>query len=547
MAGSSISQMTKRISEFAPHGKQGKQGKQGKHQRRTQIIFVLVMFCLFCFPLATHGRQKPSSNPRLVVGIVIDQFRYDYLTRFESSFGEGGFKRLFKKGAVFANANYIHTPTVTACGHATFMTGTVPALDGIIGNDWYDRETGARVTSVSDNSVKLLGADSSASGMSPRRLLSTTIGDELKLASGGQSKVIGISYKDRAAILPAGKRPDAAYWFDAKSGSFVSSTYYFPALPAWVEKFNHHERPDRYAVAVGDDSSAPHTYDKFEATPAASDYLADFARAVIENEKLGADETTDLLTISFSANDLIGHAYGPYSKEVEEVTLHTDKVLAQFFDYLDRKIGPEHYLVALTGDHGVAPVPEQVQKLGFGGRLDVKSMIESIESALNQKFEKEKWIIASTNNNVYFDESIFERRKISAESVEQTACQAVLKNAAVAACFTSTQLVSGALPQTPVARSVANGFYPRRNGNIVIVPQPFYMFAEGTGTTHGTPYSYDTHVPVIFYGAGILPGVYYGSCSPADIAPTLAALLKIENPSSNIGRILSEAIAHRPF
>jgi predicted AlkP superfamily pyrophosphatase or phosphodiesterase len=527
---------------------------KGKKRQKRRIFFVFfALFCLFCLPLnaqerrrATTAQQKPSQNStvkaRLVVGIVIDQFRYDYLARFENSFGDGGFKRLLKGGAVFANANYLHTPTYTACGHATFMSGTTPAQNGIIGNEWFDRETGKRVTSVSDGSVKLLGGGEGQSGMSPHRLIGSTVGDELKLASGGQSKVIGISFKDRSAILPVGKRPNGAYWFETRTGSLVSSTYYFSDLPEWVKKFNREHKPDRYTNAGSEESSGQHSYNKFEATPFANDYLIDFAKAAIENEKLGADETTDLLTISFSANDLIGHAYGPYSREVEEVTLHTDKLLAQFFNYLDRKIGLDRVVFALTADHGVAPVPEQASGLGLGGRLDAKAVAETIESALDRQFEDEKWIISYVNSNVYFDESAIERRKVSTGEVERAACQAVVKVPGIAACLTRSQLISGALPPTMIARSVANGFYAQRNGNIVVVPQPFHFFGEGSGTTHGTPYSYDTHVPVIFYGAGVRPGIYYGASSPADIAPTLSALLKIEMPSNNTGRILSEAL-----
>jgi predicted AlkP superfamily pyrophosphatase or phosphodiesterase len=529
--------------------------KGKKRQKRQRIFVFFALFCLFCFPLsaqerrrATTAQQKPSQNStikaRLIVGIVIDQFRYDYLGRFENSFGEGGFKRLLKGGAVFANANYLHTPTYTACGHATFMSGTTPAQNGIIGNEWFDRETGKRVTSVSDGSVKLLGGGEGQSGMSPHRLIGSTVGDELKLASGSQSKVIGISFKDRSAILPAGKRPNGAYWFDTKTGSLVSSTYYFSDLPEWVKKFNREQKPERYTNAGSEDSSGPNSFNKFEATPFANDYLIDFAKAAIENEKLGADETTDLLTISFSANDLIGHTYGPYSREVEEVTLHTDKVLAQFFNYLDQKVGRDRVVVALTADHGVAPVPEQASALGLGGRLDAKALAETIESVLDRQFEDEKWITSYVNSNVYFDESVIERRKVSTGEVERVACQAVAKVPGIAACFTRSQLISGVLPPTMIARSVANGFYAQRNGNIVVVPQPFHFFGEGLGTTHGTPYSYDTHVPVILYGAGIRPGIYYGASSPADIAPTLAALLKIELPSNSTGRILSEALQH---
>ncbi|MCI0338868.1 MAG: alkaline phosphatase family protein [Acidobacteria bacterium] len=533
---------------------------------------------------STHNSPTTAQNSgkkvRLVVGIVIDQFRYDYLARFEDLFVDGGFKRLLNHGAVFANANYVHTPTYTACGHATFMSGATPALNGIIGNEWFERETSKRVTSVSDDSVKLLGGREGVSGMSPSRLLGSTIGDELKLASIGQSKVVGISLKDRSAILPAGKRPNAAYWYDANTGNLVSSTYYFNDMPAWAKKFNHEQRPDRffgkrwekllpepayqrstaddasyekgtlgnkfpYTITGGEESPGPRFYTQFESTPFANDYLVDFAKAAIENEKLGTDDNTDLLTISFSSNDLIGHAYGPYSQEVQDVTLRTDRLLAEFVNYLDLKIGLDRVIIALTADHGVAPVPEQVREPGYGGRVDPKAVTEAIEATLDQRFENEKWVLSFVNGNVYLDESAIEKRKIAAEEVERVACKAVMKIPGIDSCFTRSQLVSGGLPPTMIARSVANGFHPKRNGNLVIVPQPFYFFGEGLATTHGSPYSYDTHVPVIFFGSRIAPGVYYNACSPADIAPTLAALLKIETPSNSTGRILSEAIKMR--
>jgi predicted AlkP superfamily pyrophosphatase or phosphodiesterase len=524
----------------------------------------------------TTRSQNSAPQVRLVVGIVIDQFRYDYLTRFESQFGEGGFKRLINSGAVFANANYIHTPTYTACGHATFMSGTTPALNGIIGNEWFDRETGKRVTSVSDASVKLLGGREGAGGMSPSKLISSTVGDQLKMASIGQSKVIGISLKDRSAILPAGKRPNAAYWYDSNTGNLVSSTYYFTDLPEWVKKFNREQRPDRFfgkrwekllpesayqrsdtddpsyektsmgnkfphTITGGEEAPGPRFFNRFEYTPFANDYLAEFARAAIENEKLGADDITDLLTISFSSNDLVGHAYGPYSQEVQDITLRTDRTLAEFFNYLDRKIGLDHIIITLTADHGVAPVPEQVRSLGYGGRLQAQVLTEAIESALDKRFENETWILNFVNGNVYLDESVIERRKLVTAEVEQTACRAVMKVTGIGGCYTSSQIVAGNLPLTMIARSVANGFYPQRNGNLVIVTEPFYFFGETLGTTHGSPYSYDTHVPVIFHGAGINPGIYYHTSSPADIAPTLAALLRIEAPSNSTGRVLSEA------
>ncbi len=557
------------------------------NRRRFAVLFCFVLtLSNLILPAAAQQRRATSSpkKVRLVVGIVIDQFRADYLNRFSDQFGEGGFKRLLNGGAVFTNANYIHVPTYTACGHATFMSGASPSMSGIIGNEWYDRTAGRRITSVNDDKTKLLGGRDGASGMSPHRLLGSTIGDEMKLATAGQAKVIGVSLKDRSAILPAGKRPNGAYWFDLSTGNFVSSTYYFNDLPDWVKAFNrdHHsftyfgKKWDRllpesaYARSEPDDASYekssygtkfPYTINggeekpgtkflnQFEASPFANDHLANFAKTAIENEKLGADDVTDLLTISFSANDLLGHAMGPYSQEVQDMTLRTDRTLAELFSYLDKQIGPDQFVIALTADHGVAPVPEQVQKLGYGGKVEPRQINEAITNSLNQRFGEDKWIVQTANGafqtvngNVYLDESTIERRKLNIADVEAAASQAVLKLDGINAVFTRTQILAGNMPDTLIARSVSFGFHPKRNGNLVIITEPFFFIGEGITTTHGSPYKYDSHVPVIFYGAGIAAGKYPGVSSPADIAPTLASLLNLETPSNSIGRILTEAI-----
>ncbi len=524
---------------------------------------------------------KPVKLPvKLVVGIVIDQFRYDYLQRFADQFGEGGFRRLLNGGAVFTNANYIHTPTVTACGHATFMTGAPPAMTGIIGNEWYDRALGKTITSVSDDKgqFKTLGGKEGTRAAAPHKLLGTTLGDELRLSTQGQAKVIGISSKDRSAILPAGKRPNAAYWFDLSSGTYVSSTYYFNELPAWVKQFNQEENCSKYFGAKwdhllpvaayqrsapddavyeqkarfgykfpytlngGEDKPGARFYAQFDASPFANEQLAALAKAAIENEALGADDITDLLTVSFSANDLIGHTYGPYSHEVQDITLRTDRLLAEFFNYLDKKIGAQNYVIALTADHGVAPAPEQVKELGYGGRLDNKTAQDAIQTALSQRFGEEKWVLYFNYGNVYFDEAAIARRKLTVAEVEAVAQAALLNLPGIAECLTYTQLRQGRVPANAIGKSVAQGFHRQRNGNLVIVPEPFFFFGEASLTTHGTPYSYDTHVPVIFYGAGIAPGQYHNASSPADIAPTLASLLKVQPPSNSIGRVLGEAL-----
>ncbi|MBO0722583.1 MAG: alkaline phosphatase family protein, partial [Blastocatellia bacterium] len=379
------------------------------------------------------------------------------------------------------------------------------------------------------------------------------------------------------AILPAGKGPNAAYWFSADTGNFVSSTYYFDDLPGWVKSFNRNQNSGAYfgkkwerllpegayqrselddvpyekspygtrfpyILDGGEEKPGVKYYNQFEASPFANEHLVDFAKAAIENEGLGVDDVTDLLTISFSANDLVGHAFGPYSQEVQDMTLRLDRTLADFFTYLDKRIGLDRVIIVLTGDHGVAPVPEQVRALGYGGRVGEKALVDAVTSALNQRFGEDKWILNFLNGNIYLDEATIERRKLDLAEVENVASQALLRIPGIAAAFTSTQIMTGKLPILPIATSVANGFFPQRNGNLIVVPRPFYLIGDTVTTSHSTPYSYDTHVPVIFFGAGIQAGRYPAVSSPADIAPTLSYLLRVEKPSSAVGRILTEAI-----
>jgi predicted AlkP superfamily pyrophosphatase or phosphodiesterase len=556
---------------------------------RRPFAFVLCFIILFVtggpgtIAYAQRAAQKENKprKVRLVLGIVIDQFRYDYLTRFEDLFGSGGFKRLLSDGAVFTNANYIYIPTVTAPGHATFMSGSVPALHGIIGNDWFDREAGKTVTSISDSSVKLLGGQSEEPA-SPSRLIGSTVGDQLRLSNNGQSKVVGIAFKDRAAILPVGKHPNGAYWFGSTSGTFVSSTYYFPDLPGWAREFNQNNRPDKYFGArwdrllpeiayqrsLPDDSpyeksprgnTFPHIinggeskpgklfYEHFRESPFANEYTAAFAKAAIEGEKLGQDDYPDLLTVSFSANDPVGHSFGPYSQEVEDITLRTDRILSDLFSYIDQKIGLENTIIVLTADHGVAPIPEHAQDIGLGGgRFSSSALTGAIKTALDKGFgANAAWIRATVNSNVYFDYDVIERQKVHREEVERVGCEAALKFPGVGQCYTRTQLLWGPLPPGGYSAQAARGFNAERSGDLVIVVKPFYLQRTEYGSSHSTPYSYDTHVPVIFYGADVAAGSYANPSSPSDIAPTLSTLLKIEPPSNPVGRVLTEAIKPR--
>jgi hypothetical protein len=390
---------------------------------------------------------------------------------------------------------------------------------------------------------------------------------------------VGISFKDRAAVLPAGKHPNGAYWFDSILGTFVSSTYYFPDLPAWVKEFNQNNRPAEkyfgarwerllpnaaYQRSLPDDSpyeksplgnTFPHIinggeskpgklfYENFEESPFANDYTAAFVKAAIEGEKLGQDDYTDLLTVSFSANDKVGHSFGPYSQEVEDITLRTDRLLADLFSYIDQKIGLANTLIVLTADHGVVPLPEHSQVIGLGGgRFASKTLTDAIKTVLNKRFGEAAWILATVNGNIYFDYDVIERRKVNRQEVERVGCEAALKLQGVGQCFTRTQLLFGPLPPGGYSAQAARGFNAERSGDLVIVVKPFYLQRSEYGTSHSTPYSYDTHVPIIFYGAGIVPGSYANASSPSDIAPTLSTLLKIEPPSNTVGRVLTEAI-----
>jgi predicted AlkP superfamily pyrophosphatase or phosphodiesterase len=528
---------------------------------------------------AASSQQVATNRPKLIVGIVIDQFRYDYLTRFVDLFGPGGFKRLMNEGAFFENANYIHVPTFTAPGHATFMTGSIPSLDGVVGNTWYERSAGKVVTSVSDDKVKPLGGTTPALAASPRRLIGSTVGDELKLSNAKQSKVVGISMKDRAAILPSGHMANGAYWFDTGTGAFVSSTYYFDDLPEWVKKFNANHLADEYfgrkwekmrpeadyrrsglddspyervatgnkfphTINGGSDKLSPKFYNNLLTSPFANEFEVAFAKAAIEGENLGKGTFTDMLTLSFSANDYVGHGFGPYSHEAEDMTLRTDIVIADFLKYLDQRYGDGNYWVILTADHGAGPIPEQAEADGLGsGRTVGKTITDTITKALNQKFGEEKWIASYEEGNLYLDYGVIGKRNLSLASVVQVAAEAARAIPGVAFCYTGDQLTNGTFREGSIAQHVANGYMAERNGDLVLIPKPFVLFdAQTLLASHGTPYSYDTHVPVIIYGTAFKAGHYGNPSSPADIAPTLSYALGLNAPSVSVGRVLTEAL-----
>jgi predicted AlkP superfamily pyrophosphatase or phosphodiesterase len=544
---------------------------------------ITLLLCLTPPQLSAVAQtERAQAKARLVMVIVVDQFRCDYIERFWDLFGKGGFRRLVGEGAFFTNANFDYLPTYTAPGHAAVFSGSIPSQNGIVGNVWFDREAGRVRVMVSDNSARLLtggGPVGDVGAPSPRSMIGTTIGDQMRLANNFQSKVVAISQKDRSAVLPGGHKPNGAYWFNAAKGEMVTSDYYFKELPGWVRQFNTATRPDKYfgakwertlsadaykraqsgnlpiqrsavgqgfpyTVTGGEDKPGAKFYGAFEVTPFASEYLANFAKAAVEAESLGADQFTDLLSISFSAPDLAGHYYGPDSQEVLDTYIRLDRVIADLLTYLDRRVGPGNWVVAMTGDHGVSPVPEYLKSLGLEAhRIEREAVTNAVNRALKERFGDEKWVQALVGEQFYLDRKLISDKKVIASEVERVAGEAATTVEGVTAYFTRSQIVEGRLPSGPIPRRVMNGFHRARSGDVWIVTAPFTFLSEGSlATTHGSPYNYDTHVPVVFYGRGVRAGRYYSECSPSDIATTLAAMLGVEPPSNAVGRVLSEAL-----
>lgn len=483
-------------------------------------------------PAATRAGVAQTRGIRLVLLIAVDQLRQDYLWRFRADHTDG-LRRLMTHGAVFTNASLEHSPTVTAVGHATMLTGAPPSMSGIIGNEWFDRETGRNIESITDPSVRAVGGEKGAA--SPRRLQVTTLGDELKLAAGPGTpesrmpKVIGISEKDRAAILPGGRGADAAYWLPTPRGPFVTSTYYREQLPAWVAAVNASGRGMEPEPSVNTNGR-----------------VIALAIEALAAERLGQREATDVLTVSLSDNDEIGHAMGPHAPEVREVTRTTDRRLGDLLRAVDQRVGLARTLVVLTADHGVAPTPETMAALRLpGGRTTSAPLREAIEAALSARFGPGRWVLSAVNG-VYLDHRLITARALDAERVRLVAAEAAMAVPHVARVYTRDQLQRGQVPPDMVGRRVLRGFHPQRSGDLEVVLEPFWMRRpEASGTTHGAPYTYDAHVPLIVMGPGIAAGTYRQSVALNDLAPTLAALLEVEPPSGADGRVLTEIIRPR--
>lgn len=531
--------------------------------KRLVLLLCTSVLAALTFVAAAPAPADTSTRPRLILLIAIDQFRYDYLTRFRSEYTDG-LKRLLTEGAVFTDANLEHYPTVTAIGHATMLTGATPAVSGIVGNDWYDRGTGAMVTSVSDPGASLLGAPSAAAS-SPHRLLVSTVGDELKMASKATRgapdapKVIGISLKDRSAILPAGRGADYAFWWNTKNGAFVTSTYYAAALPEWAAAFNARRLPDTWADKPWALLESPATvfrrlpaepggslYEAVYGSPFGSELLLEFATEALTRERLGQRGVTDLLSVSFSSNDAVGHTFGPDSPQVHDMAVRTDRLLGALLARIDKLVGLQHTIVALTADHGVAPLPETLRQRSMpGGRLTSRNVFDPIQEALTREYGEGKWLLATAGSSPYLNDALIGQLKAGAAEVRATAARAASALPHVARVYTRDQLLAGAVADDRIGRRILRGFNAQRSGDLEILLEPYWL-RQAQGTTHGTPYNYDAHIPLIIMGSRVKPGEYAAPVALNDLAPTLATLARVEIPAGSAGRVLTEALRTEP-
>jgi predicted AlkP superfamily pyrophosphatase or phosphodiesterase len=508
--------------------------------------------------LTRESPAQTAAKPKLVVVVVVDQFRYDYLTRFRQDY-HGGLDRLLSKGADFTNGFYGQIPTVTAVGHSIMLSGAMPAVSGIVGNSWYDREEGKLVTSVCDWTQTVVGAAQPKAGdkctdsdpASPRRLLVSTLGDELKDAH-PESKVIGVSIKARGAILPSGHSANGAFWFDDDNGNFVTSSYYVEKLPGWADAFNNQKLAAKFVeqkwdgFPTWDFHSKAKAFAKLPASPWGNELIEKFAEAAITGEKLGQRGVTDLLTVSFSSNDYVGHAVGPNAPEVRDMAVRTDELLGKLFSVIDRSVGMKDTVVVLSADHGVGATPKHDQETHMPGGYVKGNPEEIVQNALAKAFGEGPWLIPGAGETALYlnwDTAMKARKASSGEPLEEddlyrvaTGALMAMPDMHVARVYTRAELENGEYGDF-VAQAAMNGFNPKRSGELFIVFEPGYM-PGASGTTHFSPWAYDRHVPILLMGPGIKPGRYDENVQVNDIAPTLATLLDVQTPSGSSGHVL---------
>ncbi|MGB5430707.1 alkaline phosphatase PafA [Eudoraea sp.] len=535
--------------------------------------------------------RSQTDKPKLVVGVVVDQMRFNHLYKYQERFSNGGFKRIMQEGFNYKNTNYNYVPTVTAAGHASIYTGTTPSAHGIIGNTWYQRSSKQIITNIEDNNELLIGTDAADSyGGSPRNLLTTTITDQLRMGTNFRAKVISVSLKDRGAILPGGHSANAAYWHDWKSspGNFVSSSYYMDELPNWVTKYNKLEKSNSYLTdswstlypiesyimsapddnnyerAIAGKTSATFPYDyksmrerykeigaEFQliwVTPAGNSLLTDFAIEAIKNEGLGTDEITDFINISYSVPDVIGHTFGPQSVEFEDVILRLDRDIESLLKSLDATVGTGNYLLFLTSDHGSVPVASYLadNKLP-AGIANIKKHEVALLSHLNSKYGTNQWIENFDGESVYLNQDLIKQKKLSLRAVQQEAADFLITLEEITGALIASDLQSQSYSYG-MNQMIQNGYHSKRSGDVILIFKPGFVpnldpritMQNIKGTTHGSGYAYDTHVPMLWFGNSIPKGKSVRKVSVIDIAPSIAQILNISYPSGATGEPLTE-------
>ncbi len=532
---------------------------------RIQITLLILLVTI-----AVSYAQE-SVRPRLVVGIVVDQMRYDYLQKYEKFYGEDGFKRLMKDGSNFTFAHYNYVPTYTGPGHTSIYTGTTPYYNGIISNDWYSRKSKSFVYCVEDDTIRTIGETGDAGHVSPKRLLTTTISDQLKIVTNGKSRVFSISLKDRAAVLPGGHAPDQVYWYSDKNGKFITSSYYTSSLPQWVIDFNQENYVSKlfrqgwdlllpkedYRLSYPDEApgeddvfnegktSFPHSfgnvmnkkYDLIRTTPFGNELLLKFAEALLENEKPGSGSYTDFLAVSFSSTDYIGHAYGPNSVEVQDSYVRMDRQLAELLNMLDNNVGKGNYILFLTADHAVSETVPFLKSMNIpAGDFSYKACKDSLEAFAQRKFGTVELIENFSNNQVYFSKKVLESMSLKTADVEDSFAEYLQDEfPEISEVFSRHNLHDLSASRVPY-NYILNGFNPLRSGNVEFDLKPNYIPGNTEyGTTHGAAFPYDTHVPVLFYGWHIPAQEVNTPVYVVDIAPTICNLLGIDEPTGCIG------------
>lgn len=541
--------------------------------KKIKVISFLSMALLGCGTAsAQQSNAAAIERPKLVVGIVVDQMRWDYLYRYQKRYTDGGFKRLLGEGFSCENTMIPYVPSVTAIGHTCIYTGSVPSIHGIAGNNFV--KDGKKVYCTDDDSVKPVGTTSVAALMSPRNLWVSTIGDEMKIASNGRAKVVGVALKDRASILPAGHNPNGAFWFDDQTGCFITSSYYMDHLPKWVEAFNDKRLPEQYlsqkwntlypkntyTESTTDENeyengiregvkatlplNLPELYKKYgygiiRNTPFGNSLTLDMAKAAIDGEQLGADDETDLLTVSCSSTDYIGHQVGTHAIETEDTYLRLDKAIADFLAYLDSKVGKGNYLVFLSADHGAMNNAAFLQDRRIpAGSWDASATAKKLNHVQAKEYPEAGDIVKTVMNyQVFFNRDVIKSKQLDFDNIKQTVVNVLKEDPSVLYACDMAKASTESIPEEVKFR-IINGYNRERSGDVVIILKPNFYAHGMKGTDHGAWNSYDTHIPLVFMGWGIKHGATTKQTFMTDIAPTIAAMLHVQAPNGCVGKAI---------